>query len=98
MSEITQKDREPKSYFYVNKVKCPYDKCKKKTEVFLYVMVGANIDVKSLYGALCEDHATKIKERLVETWDITIEKIDDINERIRQKYYPQEEEVKLNNK
>ena len=50
-------------------------------------MVGPNIDIKSLVGAFCEIHAQKKKEELEETWDIVVDSIDSINERIKEKYY-----------
>lgn len=97
------KPPKPKQYFYINKVRCPYNnnngskQCNKKTSHLLFVMVGENLDIKSLHSAYCEDHAQKVKERLEQSWDIELQNIDELNEIIKQKYYYPNEGVNNNN-
>ena len=82
MSDIITKDRKPKQYFFVNKVRCPYNKCNKQTTHIVCVMVGEHLDIKSLIGAFCENHATKRQQELNEYRDCIIQSINKINKNI----------------
>ena len=82
MPELNDNIRKPKSYFFVDKTRCPFPKCNKQTSHIIYVMVGEHLDIKSLIGAFCENHATKRQSELDEVWDCFAEKIDEINKKI----------------
>jgi hypothetical protein len=67
----------------ISSARCPVIKCNKKTTHLLYLMVGYELSIKSLYGALCEEHATKKREFFMDKVgrECVIEKIEDINSR-----------------
>jgi hypothetical protein len=67
----------------ITSARCPVIKCNKKTTHLLYLMVGYELSIKSLYGALCEEHATKKREFFMDKVgrECIIEKIEDINSR-----------------
>jgi hypothetical protein len=67
----------------IHSSRCPTPKCNKKTTHLVYVMVGYELSIKSLYGALCEEHATKKREFFMDKVgrECMIEKIEDINSR-----------------
>jgi hypothetical protein len=70
----------------ISSARCPSPKCNKKTTHLLYLMVGYELSIKSLYGALCEEHATKKREFFMDKVgrECVIEKIEDINSRTRE--------------
>lgn len=61
--------------------------CKKRTEVILYFLTGEHIDIKSMRGAMCRDHAESEKEYYSQQLnrEVRIEDIDSINEKVKEK-------------
>lgn len=74
--------KEPIS-FKVNSTRCPYKKCGKQTTHILYWLVGPNLDIKSMYGALCELHANAVKEDYAQFREGLIVSIDELNSKIK---------------
>jgi len=65
----------------IGKGKCMNPKCKKQSELLVYVLVGPNLDIKSLRGCFCEPHGTAEVEELSVFRETRMERIDDINKR-----------------
>lgn len=70
---------------YIGKARCPYSKCAKQTTHILYFLVGPNLDIKSMYGALCENHANQLKEDYSQFRECVIVPIDEINKRTEER-------------
>lgn len=77
----------PEHIPFIGKSKCMIKNCKKRSEVILYFLVGPNIDIKSMRGAMCKDHAESEKEYYSSQLnrEVRIEDIDSINKKVKEK-------------
>lgn len=76
-------DKKPVHDPMIGKTRCMISKCMKRTEYILYFLVGPNVDIKSMRGAMCKDHAQSELEYYSQQLnrECHIELIDDINKR-----------------
>jgi len=66
----------------IGKGKCMIPKCKKQSEYILYFLIGPDLNIKSLRGALCQTHAEEEQEDYSRfNRETRIEPIDAINQR-----------------
>jgi len=69
----------------IGKGKCMIPKCKKQSEYILYFLVGPDLNIKSLRGALCQTHAEEEQEDYSRfNRETRIEPIDAINQRTQE--------------